>query len=125
MIGGIDIPIPTTAGRTSLEAAVRAIRQKWPTSVYENGLTGDPYSRFWDIPFGGAEEIFVYKDSDAARLWDAEGAVDEALNTMIHLIIEHDWLTVVIDEKTAEMVQILALIRSALADEILNVKEAA
>ena len=75
MIGGIDIPIPTTAGPNSIEVAVRAIRQKWPHAEYENGLTGERYSQFCQIPFGEIEEIFVYRDHESADLWEAEGAV--------------------------------------------------
>lgn len=119
MIGGIDVRIPTRAGVSSSEVAVRAIRQKWPNAVFENGLTGDRYDGFWNIPFGEIEELFVYKDSDAATIWDAKGAVDEASNSMIHLISDPDLLTVVVDEKNAEMEVILSSIRSGLSDEIL------
>lgn len=121
MIGGIDVRIPTRAGVTSSEVAVRAIRQRWPKAVFENGLTGDHYDVFWKIPFGEIEELFVYKDSDAAALWDAEGAVAEASNSMIHMISDPDLLTVVVDEKDAEMELILSSIRSGLSDEILYI----
>lgn len=118
MIGGIDIRISTRAGDSSTEIAVRAIRQKWPGAVFENGLTGDSYDSFQQIPFGEVEELFVYRDSDAARLWDAEGAVPDSCNSIIHVIADPDMLTAVIDERDAEMESILAAIRSGLADEI-------
>lgn len=119
MIGGIDIRIATRAGVLSAEVSVRAIRQKWPRAVYENGLTGDRYDKFSDIPFGELTELFVYRDSNAANLWDAEGAVPNAYNTMIHLVADRDTITVVIDERDREMESIIAAIRSGLADEIL------
>ena len=121
MIGGIDVPIETRAGATSSEVAVRAIRQRWPVAVFENGLTGDRYDDFREIPFGEIEELFVYKDSDAASLWNAEGAVAEASNSMIHIIYDPGLLTVVVDEKDAEMEMILSSIRSGLSDEILTI----
>lgn len=118
MIGGIEIRIPTRAGLSSTTVSVRAIRQSWPNAIFENGLTGDHYEHFRQIPFARVEELFVYRNSDAARLWDAEGAVPGAFNSMIHIIADQDMLTVVIDEEDAEMDSVIAAIRSGLADEI-------
>jgi hypothetical protein len=118
MIGGIDIRLPTRAGALSAEVAVRAIRQRWPHAIFENGLTGERYGLFAEIPFGELEELFVYRDLRAAELWDNEGAVPEAYNSMIHVIRDPDMVTVVIDERDAEMDCIIGTIRSALADEI-------
>jgi hypothetical protein len=117
MIGGIDVRIPTKAGGLSLEVAVRAIRQTWPEAVFENGLTGERYETFADIPFGEVEEIFVYRDPASAALWEAEGAIPEASNTMIHLIADPGWITAVVDERTDEMNEILAAIESGLTDD--------
>ena len=119
MIGGIDIRIPTQAGRSTVEASVRTIRQLWADPVFENGLTGERYESFWDVPFGQIEELFVYRDAQAADQWDAMGAIPELSNTMIHLIADPGALTVVVDEQNAEAESILAAIRSALSDEIL------
>lgn len=115
MIGGIDIRIPSRMGDLSLEIAVRAIRQIWADAVYENGLTGEKYDRFEQIPFGCTEEIFVYRDRESASIWDIEGAVPEASNTMIHLIYDAGWLTAVVDERTEEMNAIIKAIESGLA----------
>ncbi len=120
MIGGIDIEIPTKAGDLSVVVAVRAIRQKWPRAVFENGLTGDRYNKFGEIPFGSLEEIFVYRDSEAADAWDADGAVPELSNTMVHIIADEGMLTVVVDERDAVMEEILAAISSGLSDDILH-----
>ena len=69
MIGGIDVRIPTRAGSLSAEISVRAIRQVWPLATFEDGLTGESYEQFRQIPFGELEEMFVYRDSSSARLW--------------------------------------------------------
>jgi hypothetical protein len=114
MIGGIDVPIRTRAGDLSLEVAVRAVRQKWPRAVFENGTTGERYNHFWEIPFGGLRELFVYRDPTAADLWDAEGAIPAASNTMVHLLADEGWITAVVDEKTPEIEEVLAGIRSGL-----------
>jgi hypothetical protein len=117
MIGGIDVRIPSKAGDLSLEVAVRAIRQVWHEAVFENGLTGERYDSFHEIPFGETEEIFVYRDIPSAAIWDAEGAIPEASNTMIHLIRDEGSVTAVVDERTDEMNAIIVAIESGLTDD--------
>ena len=123
MIGGIDTHLPTRAGEEAVQVAVRAIRDHWPNAVFENGDTGELYDYFWQIPFGQLEEIFVYHDPDAAKAWDAEGAIPRLYNTMIHVIGDKDMVTVVVDEKDPAMQEIISTITSALNDQILYVRE--
>jgi hypothetical protein len=118
MIGGIDVAIPTNCGPMSIEIAVRAIRQRWPHAEYENGITGDRYHEFGQIPFGKLEEIFVYRDGAAADRWDADGAIPSLRNTMIHLVADPELVTVVVDERDAEMEAIVTAISSALRDKV-------
>jgi hypothetical protein len=121
MVGGIDISIPIQDGEFSSVVAVRAIRQKWPRAVFENGLTGVRYSSFREIPFGNVQEIFVYRDCEAADAWEAEGAVPDVSNTMVHIIADDAMLTVVVDEKDAVMDEIVAAIKSGLNADILHI----
>ena len=116
MIGGIDIEIPHHAGENASEVVVRTIRLQWPLAAFENGLTGDRYGRYPEIPFRQIEELFIYRDNQVADQWDAEGAVAALCNTMIHLITEPDLVTLVIDERTEEMMRMVASIRFALQD---------
>lgn len=119
MIGGIDVPIRTRCGPSlSTEVAVRAIRQRWPRSDYENGLTGERYCEFRQIPFGEIQELFVYRDRASADRWDAEGAVPSLRNTMIHIVADEDLVTVVVDLRDAAMEEIIAAISSTLGDDI-------
>jgi len=107
---------------------VRAIRQKWSKAIFENGLTGVIYKTFGQIPFAEVEELFVYRDAEAAEIWDTEGATTNSLNLMIHLLGEIDLLTIVIDQHDVEMDRIEAAIRSGLANAIVyehTVREAA
>jgi hypothetical protein len=125
MIGGIDIEIPTKAGERSLQVAVRAMIQCWPRAVFENGLTGERYDNFWHIPFGvELEEIFVYRDSHAAGVWDAEGAIPDVYNTMVHVIVNEESITVVMDVRDAVAEMVLSAISSALSDDILYLEAA-
>lgn len=124
MIGGVDIEIPTRAGRAALDASVRAIRSIWPKAVFENAENGERYDRFGEIPFNRLEEIFVYRDERARDLWAAEGAVPAAANLMIHLIIDGSGLFVVMDDDTTEeMRSVLGAIRILLDGQ--NVRSAA
>jgi hypothetical protein len=116
MIGGIDIRLATRCGESSLEVAVRAIRQKWSHAVFENGTTGERHADFAQIPFGNIEDVFVYRDTNAAEVWETEGAIPAAFNTMIHIVPDDDTLTLVVDERDAEMNEIIAAIESGLSD---------
>ena len=121
MIGGVDMHLPSMAGDLSVEVAVRAIRQRWTRAVFEDGITGERYNLFEQIPFGEIEELFVYRDSASADTWDAEGAIPATHNTMIHLIPGDDLLTVVIDEKDDAIEELIGAIKSGLRDEILYI----
>ena len=92
-----------------------------PRAVFENGLTGERYDSFGEIPFGEVEEIFVYRDHAAAEIWDAEGAIPEASNTMIHLIADPGSVTAVVDQRTGEITEILAAIEYGLAHDSLAI----
>jgi hypothetical protein len=121
MIGGVDVDIPTSAGPIALVTAVRAIRQVWRRAVFENATNGDGYPQFDDIPFGTLSELFIYRNKAAKQLWDDEGAVPEAYNTMIHLIADEGGLTAVVDDEVADEIQnILGALRSLLADGVLR-----
>ena len=113
MIGGIDVQIPTRCGPLATEVAVRAVRQRWPQAEFENGVTGERYREFCQIPFGEIDEIFVYRDRASADSWDAEGAIPSLYNTMIHIVADQELITVVVDERDSAMEEIIAAISSA------------
>lgn len=98
MIGGIDIRLATWSCGSPLERAVRVVRQFWPNAVFRNAITGDRFGGFDCVPFNQIMEIFVYRDSDAADGWEAEGAIPSLSNTMVHIIKDPGLLTIVLDE---------------------------
>jgi len=118
MIGGIDVRVPTLGAADALCVAVRAIRQSWPRAVFENGVTGERYDRFSQIPFGPIEELFVYRDSVAADAWDAQGATPALANTMVHIIADGDLMTLVVDDRDAAMNELIDAVQSAMTDNI-------
>ena len=60
------------------------------------------------------DEIFVYRDAQAADVWDAAGAIPAVHNTMIHILVDEGLLTLVVDQSDNEMQQVAAAVRSAL-----------
>lgn len=121
MIRGVDICIRTSAGESSLFVAARVVGQFWPNAVFENGSTGESYKCYWDTPFDDLEEVFIYRDSAAAELWEIEGAIAEALNSMIHVIADKGLTTVVVDDPDdPTMKSIVAAITSGLQDDVLS-----
>jgi hypothetical protein len=114
MIGGIEIRLPTRGVTAPLEVAVRAIGQEWPDAVFENGISGERYDEFGQIPFGSIEEIFVYRDRDSADVWEAHGAIPAVHNTMIHIISDDGLLTLVVDRRDAAMEAILGAVAAVL-----------
>lgn len=102
MIGGIDIRITTKA---SIEVATCAIKQHWINAVIEHV---------------DAAELFVYRDSEAEKLWNKHGAIPATENSMIHLLHDDSLITVVIDDRTDEMEMIVQSIKSALNQKDTN-----
>ncbi|HEX4000667.1 MAG TPA: hypothetical protein VHX65_19115 [Pirellulales bacterium] len=118
MIGGIDLELPTWAGDSTLERAVEATRQLWPDAVFQEVLTGDRYDTFDQMPFGGKRQIFVYRDVKAADRWEAMGAVPSLYNTMVHLITDPGFITIVVDEENEFTRQMINAISTALRDDL-------
>ncbi len=118
MIAGIDVELIAYNDDSSLEVAVRAIRQVWPRAVFADAFSGDRYASFWEIPFGETEELFVYRDAAAAETWSSEGAVETTFNTMVHVIRDPGFITIVIDKRDDVVESILSAVRCALRDDI-------
>jgi len=115
--------IPTRGGVPALDACLRAIRIYWPQAVFENATDvggADPYQHF---SIGDARELFAYRDADAAKEWDENGADPSTSNTMIHVLLSEDTITLVVDD--AEDLPMAALLRSVssmlLRNETLNI----
>ncbi len=120
MIGGVDVRIPSNIGSVWIEAAVRVVLRDWPNAVFENAETAERFETIAPIPFSEMRELFIYRDSQSADIWDRLGAVESAENSMIHLIQDEGQLTVVIDRPSPEIEAILASIRSELANQHLH-----
>lgn len=98
MIGGTDVRFPVLDSAVALERATKALLRHWPKAVIEDAFTGDLWSRVARVPFGRLTEVFVYQTPEHARRWDADGAIEDLRNTMVHFIRSEGELTVVADD---------------------------
>ena len=117
MIGGIDILFPRIPGAaTAMHLCLRVIRKHWPQAAVEDAVTGrrSPAAEM-DFPTSGCTEAFIYVDEETARRWDQEGAVPELANTMIHVLISEQSMTLAVDDpQSSPVADILESIRAAL-----------
>ncbi len=105
MIGGTDIIFPTRAGANAMDFALREIRQEWPDSAFEDALTGEIFDDYESVPLGSLSELLVYQDQNIAREWDRRGCEPDLANTMIHLILSNDALTIVVDDPSEKAIE--------------------
>lgn len=100
MVGGHDVSVKTH-GKTKdvvLSFAVRCVMRLWPGAIVQDGITGELFKSYADIPFGETKELFVYRDQAALDIWDKLGASSTNRNTMVHLVPGSKYLTVVVDD---------------------------
>ncbi len=57
----------------------------------------------------------------ANRKIQAEGAVPELYDTMVHFIVDEDQLTFVVDSTEGPMAELVSAVRSGLSDGILHI----
>lgn len=115
MIGGRDVIIPTTAGSAAMELVLRAALRLWPRAVFEDAQTGDVLKNHGPLDLRGREEVLVYEDDNAAERWHDSGAEDVLANTMIHVLLRPDSITIVVDNRpSAAIVSLLSEIKLGL-----------
>lgn len=121
MIGGTDITIPTAAGLSAIDLAIRLLRMRWPNAVFEDAINGSVFNRYADLAFRFVRELFVYRDEVARQQWEELGADPSNVNTMVHLLVSPSTLTVVVDNLDDAMIrETVAAIESALRMDILT-----
>lgn len=111
MIGGNDIVIPAVGDPAELEACVGMIKRRWPNARFEDIVTGIKYPSPDEIPYGQVRHVLAYPDAVSEAAWDSDSP-DSPVNSMLHLILSQDYVTVVLDEpNTPEMRSLLSSIR--------------
>ncbi len=128
MIGGVDIVFWAPDEGAAVDAILRIVRRHWKDFVFQNGDDPAPIPRppgNW-LPTPSGRQFFLYRDEAAARSWDDNGAIPENANTMLHVLVGNRWqpgthfrsLTLVCDEATGEMSQILGEIETSIRDQV-------
>lgn len=114
MIGGADIVLHGQTKAHDADLLVRGIRSEWPRAVIQRAdeENGTPI-RALRFPILGPTELIVYRDDASYQSWRSEGATADNQDAMIHIIVDDDSVTLVVDR-----------IDSALADIARDLLEA-
>jgi hypothetical protein len=117
-IGGVDTVLKIPARVRAAEVILRVCLRHWPEGVLEDDSDGSTYplaeaaSR---LPSRKEQEFFVYRDAEAAKDWESEGAASSNSNAMLHFLISRPAketalreVTVVCDRLDEAMQQVLS-----------------
>ncbi len=89
-IGGVDTVLKIPARIRAADVILRVCLRQWPEGILEDDSDGSAYplaeaaSR---LPSRQEQEFFVYRDAEAAKEWESEGAASPNGNTMLHFLI--------------------------------------
>lgn len=78
----------------SLPAAAREFAQRWPHAVFQTG-DGAMFDSINAVPLETIAELFIYADEQALHSWDAMGATEQNLETMVQLLVTDGKLTII------------------------------
>jgi hypothetical protein len=114
MIGGEDIVIERGNADRSLlfEAIAQATSESWPALIVQDAATGDTYASIRDVPFGALSEMILYRDASSEEAWRTDGATEENYETMIHVLVGDNSVTVVVGENRGEISMIVERLMS-------------
>jgi hypothetical protein len=80
------------------------MRNEWPNGLVQAGDSTEalpfPSIRF---PIKGPVELIIYRDAAAFESWRLDGATPENQNTMMHLLVGPDSLTIVVDREDSPL----------------------
>jgi hypothetical protein len=120
MISGEDIVIEISSIEPSaaLDSVVRCMARRWPDIVIQDGHSGNRLPGYAAVPFGHLPELFIYRDDKSFQSWAEVGASPSNTNTMVHLLVDTRWLTLVIDNpRDATMLSLISEVREILAGQ--------
>lgn len=102
-----------------MDMAIRTITRLWPHAMIEDAVTGEAFDRYADVTFAGRQEILVFRDAKAARLWDEIGPDPSLDGTLVHLLISGNQLTVTVDaEPNAQIRVYVAALQRSLGQDL-------
>ena len=105
MIGGQDIVIQTNSPSEIAEKILELIQLEWREMIVEDADTGNEVEfsipRFQRVP----REFFAYESPAKKQLWDDRGACHENRNSMFHVLLQPQQVTVVVDDPSEAVSQ--------------------
>lgn len=99
MIGGLDVVIDGRTSPADLELLLYAARARWPRGVVESASGDQVQPLQTAASVAWPTELFIYESPEAHAQWSLHGLTDENSDRMIHVIIEAEQLTLVVDEE--------------------------
>lgn len=123
MIGGKDIVVQTSGPAELAEHLLKLLRDDWPEMIVEDADTGEIIEM--TIPHLNLvpREFFVYQNLEMKDLWDEEGACVSNKNTMVHVLLQDDSITIVVDDTSTKMNQNMLGAIQSLARELYLVRQ--
>jgi hypothetical protein len=92
-VGGVDIVLAAPRGKDIVDRILHACRRRWPDSLFQdvNEAAFHSLRDTWVWSVGTASnEFFIYRDDEARRAWEVEGAGVGHANSMLHFLIDQD-----------------------------------
>ena len=112
MIGGTDPVINGTMPQDA-DLILWTMRNEWPDGLVQAGDSPEalPF-RSIRFPIKGPVEFIIYRDAAAFDSWRVGGAKRENQETMMHLLVGPDSITMVVDRENSPL--------ASLAHEVLE-----
>jgi hypothetical protein len=117
-IGGVDTVLTIPAQIRAADRILGVCLRHWPEGVLEDDSNGSVYplaEAASQLPSRLEQEFFVYRDAEAAKDWESEGATSSNMNTMLHFLVGRSdeqtalrEITVVCDQLDTPMQQLLS-----------------
>ena len=97
-IGGIDTLLKASPDVYVAEVSIRTCGRHWPRCVYQDADEEDVHTlkelKQWLSQTPG-QQFSVFRDRRAAAIWKAVGYMPTNANTMLHIIVDGEKVTVV------------------------------
>jgi hypothetical protein len=95
-IGGLDIVIPTDkiSSQNIVAVLLKLIKNLWPDAVAQDTDGGVK------IPIGDVvidADMFIYQNMEKSMEWDELGAEPHLVDSMVHILVRTNEVTVVVD----------------------------
>jgi len=98
MIGGFEFELGGTPSPDDVGRLLRLLRVKWPACILESA-DGAVTATIQDVlrNRSSTSQFFLYRDLAAKRSWDEHGLTEENGDAMISVIIDEDFIMMIVN----------------------------